>query len=94
MIKLRWSTDAEADVDNLTNYIFKRNPLAAISMRDEIETRVQHLKTHPEGWKQGRAKGTREMVLTGTPYIAVYHVSAHEVEIIRILHAKQKWPPE
>jgi toxin ParE1/3/4 len=94
MIALQWSDDAEADVDNITSYIAKNNIIAAIDMRDAIELRVKNLKTFPKGWRTGRIAGTREMVLTGTPYIAVYEVADDDITILRILHASQKWPPE
>jgi plasmid stabilization system protein ParE len=66
MTRLRWSTDAEADVDRITDYIAEYNPAAAIETRDKIETRVKLLKTFPMGWKTGRVSGTREMVLAAT----------------------------
>ena len=94
MITLLWSTAAEADVDRITDYIAEHNPFAAIKMRDEIEMRVTLLKTFPVGWKIGRIKDSREMVLAGTPYIAVYEVEGRNITIIRILHSSQKWPPE
>jgi toxin ParE1/3/4 len=36
---------------------------------------------------------TRELVVSGTPYIVVYLIS-DDVELIRVLHGAQQWPPE
>jgi toxin ParE1/3/4 len=94
MTTLHWSTTAEADVENITDYISQHNLLAAVEMRDAIETRVKALKMFPEGWKTGRVAGTREMVLAGTSYIAIYDVGDGTITILRILHSSQKWPPQ
>lgn len=94
MTRLEWSSAAETDIDHITDYIAQRNPLAAIETREEIEARIKFRKTFPAGWKAGRVLGTREMVLAGLPYIAVYEVRAEEITILRILHSSQKWPPE
>jgi len=39
---------------------------------------------------------THELVIAKTPFIAIYRIDDDlgEVHILRILHAKQKWPPE
>jgi len=42
--------------------------------------------------RTGQKKGTREMVIPGLPFLAVYRVRDELVEIIRILHGAQRWP--
>jgi toxin ParE1/3/4 len=37
-------------------------------------------------------EGTRELVFAGLPFLAVYEV-AEEVQVLRILHGAQRWPP-
>jgi toxin ParE1/3/4 len=41
----------------------------------------------------GRVPLTRELIVGGTPWIVVYRVRS-AVEIIRVLHGAQAWPPE
>jgi plasmid stabilization system protein ParE len=36
---------------------------------------------------------TREFVISRTPYIAVYAVERDRIEIVRVLHGREKWPP-
>lgn len=36
--------------------------------------------------------GTRELVFTGLPFVAVYRIREDVIEISRILHGAQKWP--
>jgi plasmid stabilization system protein ParE len=43
--------------------------------------------------RPGRISGTRELVITGTPFVAVYRVRADAVEILRFLHGAQRFPP-
>jgi toxin ParE1/3/4 len=36
--------------------------------------------------------GTRELVVTGTPYIVAYAVADQRVEVLAIIHGAQRWP--
>jgi toxin ParE1/3/4 len=47
----------------------------------------------PERGRPGELAGTRELVLAGTPYILVYEIEASIVQILRVRHAAQDWPP-
>ncbi|PIW88418.1 MAG: type II toxin-antitoxin system mRNA interferase toxin, RelE/StbE family, partial [Nitrospirae bacterium CG_4_8_14_3_um_filter_44_28] len=40
----------------------------------------------------GRVEGTRELVISGLPYIIPYRVKNNTIEILRVLHAARKWP--
>ena len=90
---LLWSADAEADLDEITDYIARDNVLAAVQMREEIEHRLEILTSHPEGWRRGRLPGSREMVLAGTPFIGIYQVGDGQATILRVLHGARRWPP-
>ena len=50
------------------------------------------LTQFPERGRPGRKSGTRELVLSNSPYLAIYRVKSAAVEILRILHGAQKWP--
>lgn len=63
-------------------------------MGDAIETAVRHLANFPEIGPPGRIRGTRELVVTGTPYVVVYRIEATAVVILRVLHGAQDWPPD
>lgn len=58
-----------------------------------IEQAVQLLASHPAMGRAGRVEGTRELVVTGTPYIIPYRVREDRVEVLRVFHAAGKWPP-
>ena len=79
-----------------TRYIELKNPRAAIEQDLLVEVAVGKLAFFPEMGRIGRLRRTRELVVGGTPFIVVYRVESNldEIHILRILHAKQKWPPE
>jgi toxin ParE1/3/4 len=74
------------------DYIALDNVQAAIRLDEEIERRVDLLADHPLIGREGRVKGTRELVIGGSPFIAVYRVKGKRIEILRVLHGAQKWP--
>lgn len=93
MTGLYWSEDAETDLDDITAYIARDDVAAAIRVRDEIERRLEVLADYPRVGRRGRIGGTRELVLAGTPYIAIYRIRGDDVLILRVLHGARRWPP-
>lgn len=92
-MRVRWRPLAEADYDEIINYIAQDNPLAAIELGDAIERRVAELVEHPKLYRVGRVRGTREMVVHPN-YIVVYRIARSEIEILRVLHSARQWPPD
>ena len=41
--------------------------------------------------RTGRVAGTRELVVARTSFIAIYVVQADTVQIVRVLHAAERW---
>ncbi|WP_214431798.1 hypothetical protein [Dendronalium phyllosphericum] len=39
----------------------------------------------------GRIAGTRELVITRTPFIVAYRVRADQIEILAVIHATRRW---
>lgn len=69
------------------NYIAADNARAAIRLDEEIDRQVDLLAEHPLMGRQGRVKGTRELVIGRSPFIAVYRINkGKRIEILRILH--------
>ena len=66
--------------------------MAAISQDEEIEHQVDMLIQHPQMGRPGRLGGTRELVISRTPFIVVYRVKDTRIEVIRLLHSSQQWP--
>lgn len=71
-MRLEWLTQALNDFEEIVDYIAEDNPVAAIEQGDEIETQVAGLLANHHQGRPGRVKGTRELVIVRTPYIAAY----------------------
>jgi toxin ParE1/3/4 len=53
---------------------------------------VNELPTRPQSGRPGRVSGTRELVVTRTPYVVPYRVQGRNIEILRVYHGARKWP--
>ena len=87
-----WLPIAVQDVIHLRTYIADLDPQAASQIAQRIEQAVSYLATMPNIGRPGRLFGTRELVIGGTPFLAVYRVQNNRIEILRILHGRQSFP--
>ena len=93
-MRLEWSAFAIEDRDGIFDYIEEDSPHAAVVVDDRIRMQVRQLLQFPETGRPGRIEGTRELVISQTPYIAAYRVTGDTVRILRVLHGAQLWPDE
>jgi addiction module RelE/StbE family toxin len=91
-LEVRWSELAKADRNHIFDYIDADNPAAAISVDERIWAAISGLQRFPEKGRPGRIQGTRELVLTGTPYLAAYMIKGEVVFVLRVFHGAQRWP--
>jgi toxin ParE1/3/4 len=89
-MEVRWSTLAVEDLERIFQHIAKDNPTAARETVKAIYDGCGVLKNFPYGGRPGRMSGRRELVFS--PYVAVYQVKKHAVEVSRIYHGAQDWP--
>ena len=75
-------------------HIAKDNVDAAFAMYDRIEAAARKLDTMPRRTRLGRLPNTRELVIGRSPYIVVFRLTADGVEIARVIHGAQNWPPQ
>jgi toxin ParE1/3/4 len=81
-----------ADRNTIFDHIEADSPQAAITMDGRIREQIEMLTRFPESGRPGRVEGTRELVVTRTPYIAAYRITGKKVRILRILHGARQWP--
>ncbi len=96
-IKVLWSRDALRDLDEAYEYISKDSLASAKGIIERIEILLESLAVHPKLGRIGRVKGTRELVVTGTPFILPYVIDKEEEGIARIIilgvrHGSRRWP--
>ena len=87
-----WTRQGVRNLHHVRNYIGLDNPAASERVGARIEAAAANLARFPESGRIGEVPGTRELVLTGLPYLIIYRVSGGNVQILRVLHDKQKWP--
>ena len=95
-MRVLWLDRAEADLNELFDYLLERDPTAALRVYDAIRERVGQLTEYPGLGRPGRVAGTRELVIARTPYIVAYMVDRRldAVIILRVLHGARRWPDE
>lgn len=91
MLPIVWRQRAKNNLISIIEYIADRNISAADNLFNEIEQATSQLPQHPYLYRPGRVSGTRELIVHPN-YIVVYRVMTSEIEIIAILHSRQKYP--
>jgi toxin ParE1/3/4 len=91
-VRVRWSRRAVGDLRHARAYIEEHDPEAARHVAARILSAAESLSTFPARGRAGRVFGTRELVVSGTPYVVIYRVKGDVVEIARVLHGARRWP--
>jgi len=91
-MRVRWLRKALLNLAGEAEYLAREDPVAAGHTVARISEAVERLVTFPALGRPGRVVGTRELVVSGTPYILPYRVHGNDVEILRVFHAARKWP--
>jgi len=92
-VRVRWTELAARDLTAICDYIEEHDgPAAARKVALRIYERISSLRQFPHVGRTGQKKDTRELVIPGLPFLAVYRVREDLLEIIRILHGAQRWP--
>jgi addiction module RelE/StbE family toxin len=91
-MNVKWLRLALENLDAEAEYIANDNERASEKTVAAIRDAVKLLADYPALGRPGRVSGTRELVVTGTPYIIPYRVRGNTIHILRVLHAARKWP--
>ena len=89
--ELAWSDPAKDDLRQILDHISIDNPTAAVKLKKRIDHVVGLAQSLPFAFRQGRLKGTREVLATPT-YLVIYRVHADLVEIAGIVHTSRDYP--
>ena len=88
---VRWTPIAADDLEHICDYIKETSPDTARRVASILLEGIGTLTEFPNRGRVGRINGTRELVFTPLPFVAVYEIHT-EVRILRILHGAQRWP--
>jgi toxin ParE1/3/4 len=91
-MQIKWHRKARQDLRHVKAYIAEDNPQAAAQVAAHILRAVERLLTNPGIGRPGRVMDTRELVITGTPYLVPYRVMGDVIVILRVLHGARRWP--
>ncbi len=91
-MKLRWTDGAVEDLQAARDYLEAENPRAAWDAIKRIMSAVERLEQVPGMGRPGRVDGSRELMVTGTPFLVAYRLKGESVQILAVLHRARKWP--
>ncbi|MGC5780062.1 type II toxin-antitoxin system RelE/ParE family toxin [Methylobacterium sp. NFXW15] len=91
-MKIRITRRALRHLDEVRAYIAVDNPAAANKTIARLREAINGLTLYPERGRPGRIVGTRELVVSGTPYIVPYRLTGDAIDILAVLHGARAWP--
>ena len=84
-MRVRWTTDAAADLERICDYIAESRPESARRVAQSVVERIGTLEAFPHLGRSGRVEGTREIAFPPLPFIAIYEVFESQDEV-RVLN--------
>jgi toxin ParE1/3/4 len=90
-MKVVWSEQARQEWATQYRFYFSRNPEAARRIRQAVMNGAKRLRTHPHMGRLGHMEGSRELAISGTPFLLVYDVNPVRVEILHVYDGRQDW---
>ena len=93
-MNIRWLSSALVQLDRIHGHIARENPKAAAGVFRQIRKAPGQLARFPHLGRHSQVEGTRELVVTGLPYLIVYRVAGDDVEILRVFHTSMNWISE
>jgi toxin ParE1/3/4 len=88
-LRLIWTPEAEADLDDAVTYIARHNVSAAIATEDRVIAAAAGLKDFPN---KGRARpdGRRQFMVAATPFLLIYRTEKDRVLLLRVWHTSRE----
>jgi addiction module RelE/StbE family toxin len=94
-VRIVWTRRYLRELEAIGDYIAGRSPRAAARVANEIQLKTARLlSSNPFIGRSGEIAGTRELVITGTPYIVAYRVTDTRIEVLFVQHGAKQWPDE
>ena len=93
-MRLHFTRRAARDLEDIADYIRKKNPAAATSVRTAIVRSLQTLLLFPNIGRRQLTEGVRKLITRRYRYVIYYSVdtAADEIAILSIQHPAQDRP--
>jgi toxin ParE1/3/4 len=90
---IKWTAQATQQLDQARDYIALSNSKeVAVRITMQIVNSVQQLAAFPMSGRAGRVPGTRELVISNTPFIPAYAIEKADIVVLAVYHSAQHWP--
>lgn len=90
---IEWTEQAIRQLDQAHAYITLSNSEeVATRVTSQTVSSVQQLAAFPMSGRAGRVPGTRELIVSSTPFIAAYTIEKARIVILAVYHGAQHWP--
>lgn len=93
-MKIRWTRLARKDINTAYEYVADDGAGAADQFLERIHQAAAILLRHPMAGRTGRIPGTRELVVSGTPWILPYRIRRGFIDILALIHGAREWPDD
>jgi len=87
-----WTAPARAQLADLYAYISESSIDAADNQAAILLNATNSLTGFPGMGRPGRRRGTRELLVSGTPYIVAYRIRDSTIRILAVIHGARRWP--
>jgi addiction module RelE/StbE family toxin len=84
-----WSARAARHLSEIHGYVSHENPAAADRVLARIIATTERLERHPFSARAGVVLGTRELIVSGLPYVVIYVVTDDSIEIRGVFHTSR-----
>ncbi|WP_208348967.1 type II toxin-antitoxin system RelE/ParE family toxin [Pseudaestuariivita rosea] len=93
-MNINFSEGSRKDIADIYSYLGERNPSAADKTIARLFQSIAYLGTFPLMGRPGRLENTRELTVTGMPYIVIYEIqSPTDLTVQSVVHTARQWPP-
>jgi toxin ParE1/3/4 len=90
-MRIVWTAPALSGLQALRACIARDQPSAAALQIEHFLVAIGGLVRFPDSGRPGRRRGTRELVIGRTPHVVAYRSRGDAIEILRVLHGRQRW---
>lgn len=90
-LRLRVTTAAQRDLNEIFGYLKPQNPRAASSVINAIEHSINLLTEYPRSSRKTDIKDVRVKPIIRYPFLIFYHVSPTELTVLRVWHCSRDW---